>query len=37
MREYGAYRRGNSDNIPLDLEKHNVYVDYWLTFNTQKE
>lgn len=36
MGEYGAYRRGNSANVPLDLEKHNASVDYWLTFNTQK-
>lgn len=36
MGEYGAYRRGNSSNVPLDLEKHNDAIDYWLTFNTQK-
>lgn len=34
--EYGAYRRGGSSNVPLDLEKHNDAIDYWLTYNTQK-
>ena len=32
--EYGAYRRGNSANVPKDLEKHNASVDYWNTFVT---
>lgn len=36
MGEYGAYRRGESANVPLDLDTHNDAIDYWLTFNTQK-
>jgi endoglucanase len=34
--EYGAPRRNNSENVPLDLETHNDAVDYWITFMTQQ-
>jgi len=34
--EYGAYRRGNSEHVPKDLEKHNASVDYWITFITHQ-
>jgi aryl-phospho-beta-D-glucosidase BglC (GH1 family) len=36
MGEYGAYRRDNSDHVPVDLEKHNASVDHWATFVTQQ-
>lgn len=36
MGEYGAYRRDNSDHVPLDLEKHNIAVDHWATFVTKQ-
>jgi len=36
MGEYGAYRRNNSANVPLDLETHNNAVDYWATFVTKQ-
>ena len=34
--EYGAYRRGNSDNVPADLETHNDAVDHWITYVTKQ-
>lgn len=34
--EYGAYRRNNSTNVPLDLETHEASVDYWTTFVTKQ-
>ena len=34
--EYGAYRRGGSDHVPLDLATHNDAVDYWITFITKQ-
>ncbi|WP_206081914.1 cellulase family glycosylhydrolase [Maribellus sediminis] len=34
--EYGTYRRGNSDNVPKELEKHNNSVDHWITYVTGK-
>jgi endoglucanase len=36
MGEYGAYRRDNSNNVPMDLEKHNNAVDHWVTFVTKQ-
>ncbi len=36
MGEYGAYRRNNSANVPLDLETHNDAIDYWITFVTKQ-
>lgn len=36
MGEYGAYRRGGSGHIPLDLATHNDAVDYWLTYVTKQ-
>lgn len=36
MGEYGAYRRGNSQNVPLDLAKHNDAVDYWNRYVTKQ-
>lgn len=36
MGEYGAYRRNNNTNVPLDLETHNNAVDYWITFVTKE-
>ncbi|SHH54686.1 Aryl-phospho-beta-D-glucosidase BglC, GH1 family [Chryseolinea serpens] len=36
MGEYGAYRRGGTKNIPLDLATHNDAVDYWLTYVTKQ-
>jgi endoglucanase len=35
MGEYGAYRRGGSQNIPKDLDMHNDAVDHWITFVTK--
>ena len=34
--EYGAYRRGNTKNVPKDLATHNDAVDYWLTYVTKQ-
>jgi endoglucanase len=36
MGEYGAYRRGGSNNVPKDIDKHNASVDYWITFVTKQ-
>jgi Endoglucanase len=36
MGEYGAYRRGGSAHVPLDLELHNASVDYWITYVTKQ-
>lgn len=36
MGEYGAYRRDNSNHVPMDLEKHNNSVDHWATFVTKQ-
>lgn len=36
MGEYGAYRRGGSSHVPLDLATHNDAVDYWITFVTKQ-
>jgi hypothetical protein len=36
MGEYGAYRRNGSNNVPLDLVKHEASVDYWTTFTTKE-
>jgi aryl-phospho-beta-D-glucosidase BglC (GH1 family) len=36
MGEYGAYRRNNSNHVPLDLATHEAAVDYWITFNTKE-
>ena len=36
MGEYGAYRRGGTANVPLDLPTHNASVDYWITYVTQQ-
>ena len=36
MGEYGAYRRGGSANVPLDLATHNASVDYWITYVTKQ-
>lgn len=36
MGEYGAYRRGGSNNVPKDLATHNDAVDYWLTYVTKQ-
>ncbi|HEU0227242.1 MAG TPA: cellulase family glycosylhydrolase [Arachidicoccus soli] len=36
MGEYGAYRRGGTANVPLDLPTHNASVDYWITYMTQQ-
>ncbi len=36
MGEYGAYRRGNTENVPKELEKHNNSVDHWITYVTRK-
>jgi endoglucanase len=36
MGEYGAYRRGGSSHIPLDLATHNDAVDYWITYVTKQ-
>ncbi|AOM80706.1 dihydroxy-acid dehydratase [Pedobacter steynii] len=36
MGEYGAYRRGNSQNVPLDLNTHNDAVDYWNRYVTKQ-
>lgn len=34
--EYGAYRRDNRENVPLDLETHNDAVDHWITYVTKQ-
>jgi hypothetical protein len=34
--EYGAYRRDNHENVPLDLETHNDAVDHWITYVTKQ-
>lgn len=34
--EYGAYRRGNTSHVPLDLATHNDAIDYWLTYITKQ-
>lgn len=34
--EYGAYRRGNSPNVPEDLDTHNDAVDHWIRYTTKK-
>lgn len=34
--EYGAYRRGNTQNVPKELDKHNNSVDHWITYVTRK-
>jgi endoglucanase len=36
MGEYGAYRRGGTANVPLDLSTHNASVDYWITYVTKQ-
>jgi aryl-phospho-beta-D-glucosidase BglC (GH1 family) len=36
MGEYGAYRRNNSNHVPLDLTTHEASVDYWITFTTKE-
>lgn len=36
MGEYGAYRRGNSNNVPLDLTTHNAAVDHWNSYVTKQ-
>ncbi|WP_276500147.1 cellulase family glycosylhydrolase [Terrimonas pollutisoli] len=36
MGEYGAYRRNNSNHVPLDLATHEASVDYWITFTTKE-
>ena len=36
MGEYGAYRRGGSNNVPKDLDTHNASVDYWITYVTKE-
>lgn len=36
MGEYGAFRRDNSNHVPLDLATHNDAVDYWITFVTKQ-
>lgn len=36
MGEYGAYRRNNSNHVPLDLATHEASVDYWTTFTTKE-
>lgn len=36
MGEYGAYRRGGTANVPLDLPTHNASVDYWITYVTKQ-
>ncbi|WP_426324605.1 cellulase family glycosylhydrolase [Pedobacter sp. R-06] len=34
--EYGAYKRGGSKNVPLDLAAHNASVDYWNNYVTKQ-
>jgi len=34
--EYGAYKRGRTNNVPLDLAKHNASVDYWNNYVTKQ-
>lgn len=34
--EYGAYRRGNTQNVPKELDLHNNSVDHWITYVTRK-
>ena len=34
--EYGAYKRGGSRNVPLDLAAHNASVDYWNNYVTKQ-
>ncbi|MDR7132013.1 aryl-phospho-beta-D-glucosidase BglC (GH1 family) [Algoriphagus sp. 4150] len=34
--EYGAYRRNNTQHVPLDLETHNNSVDHWIRYVTKK-
>jgi len=34
--EYGAYKRGNTKNVPLDLATHNASVDYWNNYVTKQ-
>lgn len=34
--EYGAYKRGGTNNVPLDLAKHNASVDYWNNYVTKQ-
>ncbi|SFA41013.1 Aryl-phospho-beta-D-glucosidase BglC, GH1 family [Pedobacter suwonensis] len=34
--EYGAYKRGNTRNVPLDLPTHNASVDYWNNYVTRQ-
>lgn len=34
--EYGAYRRNDRQQVPLDLETHNNSVDHWTTYVTKK-
>ncbi|MGY0034698.1 hypothetical protein [Pedobacter sp. NJ-S-72] len=34
--EYGAYKRGNSKDVPLDLKAHNASVDYWNNYMTRQ-
>lgn len=36
MGEYGAYRRGGTAYVPLDLPTHNASVDYWITYVTRQ-
>lgn len=36
MGEYGAYRRNNTEHVPLDLQTHNNAVDHWATFVTKQ-
>jgi len=34
--EYGAYKRGGTKNVPLDLAAHNASVDYWNNYVTRQ-
>ncbi|WP_449436517.1 cellulase family glycosylhydrolase [Pedobacter steynii] len=34
--EYGAYKRRDTRNVPLDIEKHNASVDYWNNYVTKQ-
>ncbi len=36
MGEYGTYRRGNTQNVPKELDLHNNSVDHWITYVTRK-
>jgi endoglucanase len=36
MGEYGAYRRDNSNYVPMDLTTHNDAIDYWITYVTKQ-